>query len=163
MPGGYSTEEETLGLVNGLAAQVALTLSVASFGVVAPIADLNRTHATNPFWTGHARFHVVWQSITHIGLAVLACWVIWWVPLALQLRLNLGIALCTIVLAGFFATAASMRCYDGVLNDPNGYPPLRCSVGGRQFTVDYNMALFTCAACSLGVAVALMHWPPRTS
>ena len=31
------------------------------------IADFNKTHATHPDWTGHARFHVA-VSYTHLTL-----------------------------------------------------------------------------------------------
>ena len=40
-------------------------------GLVTLAIDLNRAHATNTAWPGHARFHLVWQVATTAGLALL--------------------------------------------------------------------------------------------
>ena len=40
-------------------------------------ADFNDTHATNPLWTPHARFHVVWQVLSQAGVAILILYLLW--------------------------------------------------------------------------------------
>src|SRR5262245_59302582 len=44
-----------------LIARVLFTLMTAGYAFLTVVADFNKTHATNPEWTPHARFHVVWQ------------------------------------------------------------------------------------------------------
>ena len=41
--------------------KVLLTLISIGFALITPLIDFNESHATNPLWTGHARFHLVWQ------------------------------------------------------------------------------------------------------
>ena len=41
------------------------------------IADFNKTHATHPDWTGHARFHVVWQVLGFYPIMILNLIVLW--------------------------------------------------------------------------------------
>ena len=40
-------------------------------------ADFNRTHATNPMWPPHARFHVVWQVLMQMGVSLVVLALIW--------------------------------------------------------------------------------------
>ena len=56
-----------------LLARVLLTLATIGYGVITVKADFNRTHATNPLWTPHARFHVVWQITSYVGFGLIAC------------------------------------------------------------------------------------------
>lgn len=46
------------------AARGLLALLCAVQGLATIVIDLSRTHASNPLWVGHARFHVVWQTTT---------------------------------------------------------------------------------------------------
>jgi hypothetical protein len=39
-------------------------------GVATFAIDLNHTHATNPLWLRHARFHLVWQAISYALLSL---------------------------------------------------------------------------------------------
>ena len=55
-----------------LLSRILLTLAAIGYGFVTIKADFNRTHATNPLWTPHARFHVVWQVLSYTGIAVIA-------------------------------------------------------------------------------------------
>jgi hypothetical protein len=60
-----------------LLSRILLTLAAIGFGFLTIKADFNRTHATNPSWTPHARFHVVWQVLSYTGIAVIALCLIW--------------------------------------------------------------------------------------
>jgi hypothetical protein len=43
-----------------LAIKILLTIATLGYSAIPGIFDSNNTHATNPSWTGHARYHVVW-------------------------------------------------------------------------------------------------------
>lgn len=40
--------------------------------------DLHRSYATNPLWTGHPRFHVVWQVLNLALAGLVEVGLIWW-------------------------------------------------------------------------------------
>ena len=92
------------------------------------IADFNKTHATNPKWTPHARFHVVWQISSYVGFGLLAFALIWWPgPLAVE-RLYLVALMGAIVYAAFFVALIAMPVYGGAAYDKNGYQPFKAPV-----------------------------------
>lgn len=51
-----------------IAAKILLTLTVLGYTLGTMRADFNKTYATNPKWTPHARFHVVWQILSYSGV-----------------------------------------------------------------------------------------------
>ena len=55
-----------------LVARILFTLMTAGYAALTVIADFNKTHAANPEWTPHARFHVVWQILSYVGFGLLA-------------------------------------------------------------------------------------------
>jgi hypothetical protein len=61
-----------------LIARLLFSLVTVGWGVLTVVADFNKTHATNPAWTPHARFHVVWQVLSYLGFGLLAFALIWW-------------------------------------------------------------------------------------
>jgi hypothetical protein len=109
-------------------ARILFTLTTAGYAVVTIFADFNKTHATNPKWTGHARFHVVWQISSYVGFCLLPLALIWWPgPLALE-RLYLVAIMATIVYAAFFVVVLAMPIYGGKAYDANGYKPFAAPV-----------------------------------
>src|ERR1700722_8072909 len=60
-----------------IAAKILLTLTILGYALITIKADFNKTHATNPRWTPHARFHVVWQILSYAGVGLVALCLVW--------------------------------------------------------------------------------------
>jgi hypothetical protein len=126
-----------------LVARVLFTLMTAGYAVGTVIADFNKTHASNPKWTGHARFHVVWQICSYVGFGLLALALIWWPgPLALE-RLYLVAVMGAIVYAAFFVAVLAMPVYGGKAYDTNGYKPFPAPVPLIAKKWDVNITVFS--------------------
>jgi len=124
-------------------AQVLLTLAVLGYSLVTIKADFNKTHATNPAWTPHARFHVVWQILSYSGIGLIALFLIWSRgPLPVE-RLYLAAALAVAIYGAFFVTVLTRPMYQGALYDQNGYLPFRPPLGPASWRWDANVTAFT--------------------
>jgi hypothetical protein len=126
-----------------LLARVLLTLATAGYAFGTVVADFNKTHATNPKWTPHARFHVVWQISSYVGFGLLALALIWWPgPYALE-RLYLVALMAVIVYGAFFVALFAMPVYGGGTYDENGYLPFAAPVPVIAKAWDVNITLFS--------------------
>jgi len=106
-------------------------------------ADFNKTHATNPRWTPHARFHVVWQILSYSGVGLIALYLIWIdgsMPLE---RLYLAAALSVAIYGAFFVTVFARSLFGGSLYDENGYLPFKPPIGPPHWRWDVNVTAFT--------------------
>ena len=134
---------------SNLIARILLTLATAGYAFATILADFNKTHATNPQWTPHARFHVVWQISSYAGFGLLALALIWWPgPLAIE-RLYLVAAMATIVYAAFFVALLAMPIYGGAAYDNNGYLPFKAPVPVVAKLWDVNITIFSVLAVIL--------------
>src|SRR6202043_1166382 len=126
-----------------LLSRILLTLAAIGYGFVTIKADFNRTHATNPLWTPHARFHVVWQILSYVGFGLIA-FVLIWAPGPLYVeRLYLVCAFGLVVYSSFFITFLTMPIYGGKAYDENGYPPFAVHVFGKKLLLDVNATAFS--------------------
>jgi hypothetical protein len=126
-----------------LVARILFTLMTAGYAALTVIADFNKTHATNPEWTPHARFHVVWQILSYVGFGLLALALIWWPgPLAVE-RLYLVALMGAIVYAAFFAALIAMPIYGGAAYDRNGYRPFKAPLPIFAKRWDANITAFS--------------------
>lgn len=126
-----------------LTTKILLTLVTLGYSAIPSFFDFNNSHATNPSWTGHARYHVVWQVSTFDYTAVMALILVWtagsdagqlWVPALLAL----------FAYAGFWTALITRPMYHGVLQDAvNGVPEFHYNLFGWKFSVDANVSLFT--------------------
>jgi hypothetical protein len=135
-------------IARGLLALLCLIQAIATLGI-----DLSRTHATNPLWPRHARFHLVWQVFTTSLLCALDIALVWWSGPHLEQRFYLAAILTFIPLLGFVVALAGRRMYGGALSDPNGIPPARVKVFARTLHVDLNVVAVAVALMALGVIV----------
>ena len=101
-----------MGIATGhLLAQILLTVATVGYGILTLKADFNATHATNPLWTPHARFHVVWQITSYCGFGLIALALIWSAgPLEVE-RLYLAAAFALIVYGSFFVAVFTRPLY----------------------------------------------------
>jgi hypothetical protein len=118
-----------------------LTALAAGQGIMPLFIDLNRTHATNPLWPGHARFHVVWQTFGLFFMGVLGVAVIWWPPAESREHFYLAAMITALPMLGFFVALFTRKMYDGALHDPNGIQPVRIRVGNKVREFDMNAVL----------------------
>jgi hypothetical protein len=149
-----------LKMVTTFVAQVLLTLVTLGYSALPALVDFNQTHATNPHWTPHARFHVVWQISSYLGVGAIALALIWWTgPLSIE-RLWLALAVAVAIYGGFFAAVFSKWLYGGSNFDyvENGMRPPHVSILGKRVVFDANITVFTIMAMLVvGAALAIPH------
>ncbi len=122
------------------------------------LIDLNRTHATNPLWVRHARFHVVWQTLTMVLLAMIEVALIWGGWVDAERGFYLAAMLAAVSPAAFLLSFAGRAWFGGALSDANGIRPLRMAVGGRTLLVDMNLVAVIAAVISLAAFVTIYRW-----
>ena len=81
-------------------------------GLATMVIDLNRTHATNPLWPGHARFHLVWQTTAFAWLALLEVALLLSAGPLQEERFYLAAILAVIPMLGFFCGLISRSMND---------------------------------------------------
>jgi hypothetical protein len=136
-------------------ARILLTLTVLGYSLGTIRADFNKTHATNPAWTPHARFHVVWQILSYSGVGLIALYLIWLGSGGIE-SLWLATALSFVVYAAFFSAVFSRPVYQGSLFDANGYPSFRPPIGPEHWRWDVNVTVFAILSTILFAAVAAL-------
>lgn len=117
--------------------------------------DLNRTHATNPLWIGHSRFHLVQQVSTLLLAAAVEVGILWWPGPGLHARFYLAGLLTATSLAGFLLAALTRSLYGGTLSDPNGIQPLCIRTKKGKIEVELNVPIVALASLVLLAAVVL--------
>ena len=121
--------------------KILLTLICIGFGTLTPLIDFNESHATNPLWTGHARFHLVWQVNAMIITALLSISLLWFFY---SITNHLIVILLNFLwVLSFYATVFGLKLFDGELNDINGVPPVFIKILGREFEIDRNIQAIT--------------------
>ena len=138
-----------------LLARSIVTAVAAGQGAAPLFIDLNRTHATNPLWPGHARFHVVWQTLTQTLLAAAEVALIWWPGHGVTQRFYLAAILTAIPMGAFFAAMAARGLYRGTLHDRNGIAPVPVSIFGHTFQINMNLVMIVVGS-ALVVASAFL-------
>jgi hypothetical protein len=136
-----------------LAAKILLTVVTLGYSLIPALADFNKTHATNPKWLPHARYHVVWQVMSYICMAVIALYLIWGNADAFGLAgLWLAAGLAASAYIGFYAAAIAKPLYGGAQYDQNGVLPVHVPIGGKRLAFDVNMTVFSLMSLLLVVA-----------
>jgi hypothetical protein len=138
------------------AARLLLSLLNVAQGIATVAIDLNRTHATNPKWPRHARFHLVWQVFSSALLCAVAVGLIWLRRPASEYNFYLAAILTCIPLIGFLTAFVSRKMYGGALSDPNGIPPLRLSIRGLVLYLDMNLVAVLAAFVVLA-AISMIY------
>jgi hypothetical protein len=136
--------------------KILLTLLTLAYSAIPTNYDLSDTHATNPSWTPHARWHVVWQVASYDLIALLSLFLIWtagddvtqlWIPTALTV--------CC--LGGFWIAFLTQKIYGGAPQDKvNGVPKYQFTVFGREVATDANLTQFTPVTVLLVITVLLV-------
>lgn len=134
---------------------LALLCGMQGIGTLA--IDLNQTHATNPLWPRHARFHLVWQAISYALLSMLEV-VLILTPGPMQApRFYLAAILAGVPMVGFLAAFVCRRLYGGALSDPNGIPPMKVAFRGSERGIDLSLIVEVAALLLIAGAVALFR------
>ncbi len=134
-----------------LTAKILLTITTLGYSAIPFAFDSNKTHWFNPSWTGHARFHCVWQVMSYVYIAALVLYLIWTADTAAPLWIAAILAGC--IYGGFWTSVALRGVYGGRLVDEvHGVPPFHWTVLGQRFETDANVTLFTGAVTLLGIS-----------
>lgn len=139
-----------------LAAQILLTIATLGYSVIPTLVDLGATHATNPSWTGHARYHVVWQVASLVLMAVLGLFLTW-TATGPGIGLWIPALLCVAAYGGFWVALLTRSRYQGVLQDEvNGVPEVGFNFLGWKASIDANVSQFAPLSLIALIAIALI-------
>ena len=139
-----------------LAAQLLLTIATLGYSAIPTLVDLGATHATNPSWTGHARYHVVWQVVSLVIMAALGLFLTW-TATGPGMRLWIPAALCIAAYGGFWTALLTRSKYQGVLQDEvNGVPEVGINFFGRKVSIDANVSQFAPLSLIAVIAIAVI-------
>jgi len=138
-----------------LLARLMVTAVAAGQGITPLFIDLNRTHATNPLWPGHARFHVVWQTFALTLGGAVEVTLIWWPSPSSRLLFHLATLLTALPMFAFLIAVFTRSLYGGTLHDPNGMQPVRIRIGGRVREIDMNIVLILVGGAVLLIALKI--------
>ena len=122
-------------------ARILLALLCGLQGVGTLAIDLNRTHAANPLWPKHARFHLVWQAISYTFLSFLEIALVVMKGPLLDARFYLAGVLASVPMLSFLAAFIFRDVYGGSVINPNGIPPLRIVSHGSVLLVDLSLVV----------------------
>ncbi|MDO8422365.1 MAG: hypothetical protein Q7S99_09395 [Parvibaculum sp.] len=122
-----------------LVPRILFTIVAVMIGVGPIFADFNKTHATNPLWPPHARFHVVWQVLSQNGVSLVILYLLWSQSADYGTHITVAAILNYVWGASFYSTLASMKLYGGALKDVNGIKPFRFNIFGNIYFVDTNL------------------------
>ena len=136
-------------------ARAGLSLLCGIQGIATMALDLNRTHATNALWARHARFHVVWQTLTVTLTSVVELGLLWGGWVGVGMGFTLAMLLASLSPIAFLISFATERWFGGALSDPNGIPPLPVQMAGRVVKVDGNLAAVVAALVAMGLLGAI--------
>lgn len=143
-----------------LAAQILLTIATLGYSAIPTLVDLGPTHATNPSWTGHARYHVVWQVVSLVLMALLGLFLTW-TATGPGIRLWIPAALCVAAYGGFWAALLTRSKYRGVMQDEvNGVPEVGFKVFGWKASIDANVSQFAPLTLIALIAIAIIATLP---
>lgn len=141
--------------MSAILARLMVTAVAAGQGITPLFVDLNRTHATNPLWTGHARLHVVEQALSMTLLALIEIALLWWIAPASPWVFFLATLLTAVPMFSFLLATFARGMYSGTLHDPNGVHPLRVAVGRNISEVDLNLILVIVGVVALVIAALI--------
>ncbi len=137
-------------------AKLLLTIATLGYSLVPALVDSNKTHATNPGWDSHARFHVVWQVSSYVYLAVLALYLIWTAG-SDTWPLWLAFFFAAAAYGGFWSAVFSRPMYGGTLvSKTNPVPNVNWNIAGTKYSTDANVTAFTIAVIILLAGGALV-------
>ncbi len=137
-------------------AKILLTVATLGYSAIPAIVDANKTHATNPSWDTHARFHVVWQVSSYVYVALVALYLIW---TAGEMRWPLWLAalLALAAYGGFWTAVFSRSMYGGTLVSKDyAVPNINWNLAGRKFQTDANVTAFTVFVALLVLGMACL-------
>ncbi len=104
-----------------------MTIAILQYTIIPLFADLNRSHAANPDWPGHARQHLVTQLLTTSSLGLLALYFLWSGRVERELGICFAMLCSTAALAPFFVSALTGSLFGGQIM------PERSGLGRIQF------------------------------